>query len=71
MVMNGIRMMVMDKSFDDKVKDKLELNKVNDVVKQLETPPTKDLKIIDLARYKIIFDKEQVVENGIFIIQLL
>jgi hypothetical protein len=35
----------MDKSFEDKVKNKLELNKVNDVVKQLETPPTKDLKI--------------------------
>ena len=46
MVKIGIRMMIMmDKSIEDKVKDKLETNKVNDRVKQLETPPTKDLKI--------------------------
>ena len=37
--------MKMDKSFKDKVSDKLELNKINKVVKQLETPPTKELKI--------------------------
>ena len=36
---------MMDKSFEDKVKNKMELNKVSDVVKQLETPPTKELKI--------------------------
>lgn len=35
----------MDKSFEDKVKDKLETNKVNYMVKQLETPPTKELNI--------------------------
>ena len=36
---------MMDKSFEDKVKDKLELNKVNDVVKQIEKPQPTDLKI--------------------------
>ena len=43
--MIGIRMMVMDKGLEKKVKDKLELNKVNDVVKQIEKPQPTDLKI--------------------------
>jgi len=42
--MIGIRMMVMDKSFEDKVKDKLENDRVKDVVKQIENQPT-DIKM--------------------------
>jgi len=34
-----------ESEFINKVKDKLEIHKVNDVVKQIETPPTKELKI--------------------------
>ena len=37
--------MKMDKSFEDKVKNKLELNKVNDVVKQIEKPQPTELQI--------------------------
>ena len=45
MVMIGIRKKKMDKSFEDKVKDKLELNKVSDVVKQIEKPQPTELPI--------------------------
>ena len=34
-----------ESEFINKVKTKLENNKITDVVKQIETPPTKDLKI--------------------------